>query len=160
MTKKQQPVVLDYIPSDDDGYTIDAYIAPKMLIHNAVRITYRPTPVMDRALLLDVAKQVDEKRFTRHLSEWVVRHLVTWDVTKTLADGTVVPLEKTVQAVMNLKPALWRRVVDIVCWGSDGGDSDPEWSISESLTDAERELQAVLERQNRHDVIVGDLQKN
>lgn len=160
MSKKPQPVVLDYIPLDDDGYTIEAYISAKPLIHSAVRLSYRPTPVIERALLLDVAKQTDEKRFTRHLSEWVVRHVVTWDITQKLPDGTVVPFEKTVQNVMSLKPSLWRRIVDIVCWGSDGGDSDPEWSTDESLSDAERELEAILSKQNRNDLIVGDLQKN
>lgn len=160
MSKSKQPELLDYIPMDDDGYTLDAYIAARPLLHNAVRIKYRPTPVQDRSLLIDVNRQVDEKRFAKHLSDWIASHIVMWDLVQKTEQGVTVPLEITTKTVMSLKPQLWLRLVNIVCWGSDGGDPDPEWTNEETLSDAERELKAVLNKQNKADAALEDLQKN
>lgn len=160
MSKKKQPEILNYLPMDDDGYTLSAYISARPLLHTAARFTYRPTSVQDRALLIDVNRQVDEKRFSTHLSDWIASHIVTWDLTKKAKDGVSIPLEITSQAVMSLKPQLWLRLVNIVCWGSDGGDPDPEWTDEETMSDAERELQAVLNKRNKIDVTLDQLQKN
>ena len=160
MTKSKQPELLDYIPMDDDGYTLDAYIAARPLLHNAVRIKYRPTPVSDRALLIDVSRQVDEKRFAKHMAEWIAKHIVSWDLKVRNADGITEPMPIETKTILSVKPQLWLRLVNIVCWGTDGGDTDPNWTDEESMSDAERELQAVLNKQNRADATLDDLQKN
>jgi hypothetical protein len=160
MSKKKQPEILDYYPTDDDGYTLEAYISERPLLHSAVRIKYRPTPVMDRALLIDVNRQVNEKRFAKHLSDWLADHIVSWDLKSQKPDGTFEPMPIDTKAVLSIKPQLWLRLVNIVCWGSDGGDPDPDWTDEETVSDAERELQAVMNKRNKVDAVLDQLQKN
>ena len=160
MSKSKQPELLDYIPMDDDGYTLEAYISARPLLHNAVRIKYRPTPVMERALLIDVSRQVDEKRFAKHMAGWVAEHLVSWDLKIRSEDGTLTTMPIDAKSVISVKPQLWLRLVNIVCWGTDGGDTDPDWTDEEALSDAERELQAVMGKRNKSDAVLDELQKN
>lgn len=143
MSKKKQPEILDYYPTDDDGYTLDAYISALPKVHNAVRISFRPTYVTDRALLVEANRKLDEKKFAVHLSDWAAKHLVSWSIQEKVG-GQLVPMPITTENILKLKPQLWSRLTTIVCWG-DGGDQDPE--ATEDTTE-------------RTDSTVDQLQKN
>lgn len=156
---KKRPQTIDYIPTDDDGYSEDAYIAPKELVHNAVRFTYRPTPVEERALMIDVNRSVDERRFAVHCSKFLASRIIRWDIVENTPNGSV-PMPLTVDNVIRLKPALWMRLVNIVIWGTEGGDPDPEWEATKATSDAEVLLEAVLAGKNRADAKLEAQQKN
>lgn len=158
---KKRPQTIDYIPTDDDGYSEDAYIAPKELVHNAVRFTYRPTPVEERALMIDVNRSVDETRFAAHCSRFLAKRIIRWDIVEKTTDGSApMPMPLSESNIMRLKPALWMRMVNIVIWGTEGGDPDPEWEASKATSDAEVLLEAILARKNRADAKLEALQKN
>ncbi len=143
MSKKKQAEILDYYPTDDDGYTLDAYIQGVPRVHNQQWIAYRPTYITDRALLLEANRKLDEKRFTEHLSEWAAKHLVSWTIQQKIGDA-LVSMPITAENIQKLKPQLWTRIIGIVCWG-EGGDQDP--NIKEDTTKGT-------------DATVGQMQKN
>ena len=48
----------------DDGRTLDAYLQATPLIHPELRMTYRPTHVLDRANFHENTSRVGEKAIT------------------------------------------------------------------------------------------------
>lgn len=157
---QQARTLLEYYPQTDDGYTLNAYIAPVKNIHGPIRIRFRPTFILDRANLLEVRNTTTEKLFSLYLSQWMVKQLVSWSLKKVNDHGELVPTPITVDFILQLKPPIWKRLVDIVCWGFDGGDDDPDQPSEERLTQAERELKAALEKTGQVDAMVEELQKN
>jgi hypothetical protein len=152
--------MLDYYPASDDGYTLSAYYQPNPRVHGPIRIKYRPTPILDRATLLEVRNTTNEKTFSLYLSKWMQTKIVGWSIKIVNAHGELVPMPITAENILQLKPPLWKRLVDTVCWGFDGGDEDPEVPSPDRLPDAERELQAILAKQGQVDAKVEELQKN
>lgn len=152
--------LLDYHPTDDDGYTLPCYIAPKPRMHNAVRFAYRPTRIVDRATLIEVNGNVAEKAFSLYLAEWMAKRIVSWSLKQVGPDGMMVPMPITPANLLTLKSPLWLRLINIVVWGSDAGDEDPERSKQENLSQAEIELQAALEKANLMDLQLRELEKN
>ena len=135
--------VLDYFPTDDDGYTLDAYIQALPKVHNEVRLSFRPTYVTDRAQLVEANRKLDETKFAKYLSEWTAKHLVSWSIHQKVK-GVMIPMPITAENILKLKPQLWTKLTGIVCWG-EGGDQDPV--VSEDTTE-------------RSDATVDQLQKN
>lgn len=142
MTQIQQPL-LDYIP-DDDGYTLPAYIAPLQMLHNAVRFTYRPVDILERAIFVEVNRKGSEKLVNEKFAEAMAKKLTEWDIQQRTKDGTLLPLPITKNNILRLKPALWVRMLNIVLWGVDGGDLDPDIPRDEIDKETDSDFDAIL----------------
>lgn len=150
--------LLDYFP-DDDGFTLKAYIKAFPLVHNEVRIQYRPVELLERAVLLTFKEKNYEKTICQNFSEVLAKRIVSWSLTIKAGDA-VVPMEITAKNVERLKPALWVRLVNIVIWGIDGGDVDPGLSTAEIADRLASDMDALLNKQTFNDAKVEEIRKN
>ena len=151
--------LLNYFP-DDDGYTLDAYIAPTARLTTAVRFSYRPTEIVDRALLWEVNTKHSEKEVSKKFAEVLATKIVKWDIEMMGPDKVLVPMPINVSSILRLKPALWIRILNIVIWGVDGGDVDPAIPADEMKAKIDREFEELLKGGRPVDVAVEALRKN
>jgi hypothetical protein len=161
MTQSQTrgPVLLDYIP-EDDGYTLDAYIAGRLALHNPVRITYRPTDSITRAVLVNVVQgSQKEREILKHLAAYLQTRIVSWSIQE-VTEGVTRTLPITAANLLRLKPFLWERLCDIVIWGRSGGDADPSIPKTVEEDEFDEEFAAVLAGSKPVDAKVETLQGN
>ncbi|WP_417744845.1 hypothetical protein [Rosistilla oblonga] len=137
---------LNYIP--DDGYTENAYLAPRHGISTAIRFQYRPTPPNARTQLLEGVKKHTAERQEAMFSAAAARSIVSWDIAG--KDGEL--LEVTAANIMRLKWQVYNRIHSIVIFGTDGGDIDPDASDNEKNELADAELDAILGKKPLADV--------
>lgn len=137
--------LLDYIP-DDDGYTLEAYLAAKPLMHNEVRFTYRPLELPERATMLNILDRGDEKVSAKAFSAVLASRISKWTITQKLADGTRIPMVIAEKEVSRLKPLLWRRLVNIVILGVEAGDQDPDKVEKDESAEIQVELDSILNK--------------
>lgn len=105
-----------------DGLTLKAYVAPSPRLHGEVRLEYRPSTVTELNRFLDGLKNRSLAALAKAEAAAVAKKLVAWDVTD--HDGN--PVDPCEVAVLSLHPNLFRRLKEIVVYGTDGGDADPE----------------------------------
>jgi len=158
MTPIPQPL-LDYIP-DDDGYTLDAYIGPLQMLHNAIRFSYRPVDILERAIFVEVNRSGSEKDVNSKFAEVMAKKVTEWDIQQRTKDGTLIPLPVTRNNILRLKPSLWVRMLNIVLWGVDGGDLDPDIPRDEILKATDLDFEAILAGQRIGDVRLEGDRKN
>ena len=158
MKQIQQPL-LDYIP-DDDGYTLDAYIEPVRLLHNAVRFSYRPVDILERAVLVEINRSLSEKDVNGRFADVMAKKLTKWDVQQRTKDDTLIPLPITKNNLLRLKPSLWVRMLNIVLWSVEGGDLDPAMPRDEILKASDLDFEAILAGQRIGDVRLEGDRKN
>lgn len=137
--------LLDYIP-DDDGYTLDAYFAPIAMLYNEVRFKYRPLELTERAKMVNILDKGDERVSAKAFSAVLASRISEWSIVQKLADGTRVPMPIEEKTVMRLKPLLWRRMVNVVILGQDGGDVDPVGVKKDDDAEIQADLASILNK--------------
>lgn len=155
----QNRQLLNYYP-DDDGYTLDAYLAPSARLTTAVRFRYRPTEIVDRALLMEVNSKHSEKEVSKKFADVLASKIVSWDIETLGPDNVLVPMPITPVNILRLKPPVWIRIINIVLWGIDGGDSDPMIPADEMKAKIDREFEELIKGGRPVDVTVEALRKN
>lgn len=113
-------IMLGFIP--DDGYCEPFFIAAVERLHPALRGTFRPMRIDDRARWGDGVNALPAEERIAKTAEALAGQLVSWD----LRDRTGQPLIGTVERIRTLKPALYDRLFSIV-WGYSPSDIDPQW---------------------------------
>lgn len=97
-------------------------------IHCHVRISFKPTSIVDRTAIIDQMTRVPDgqrskadKLYAQALSDC----LVSWEFLD--SDGQAIPdmPKPTLGNIMSLKPELFARIGLIAFYGNDGGDPDP-----------------------------------
>jgi hypothetical protein len=154
------PELLDYFPSDSDGYTFPAFIAGVPNLHNDVRFSYRPTPMEERGVIMDVYRSLGEGKACQYIAELVAAKLVSWSLTTVGPEGVRIPMEISKASVLRLRPAIWLRMVSIIIWGTDGGDVDPKLDLNEQVSEAEQQIRAIIQKTRGGDVKVDEEVKN
>jgi hypothetical protein len=154
------PPLLDYIPNDDDGYTLDAYIESVPRLHNSVRVSYRPTEILERAVLIEINRASTEKDVSVRFAELLEKKITKWDIQQRTKDGVLVPLPISKANVLRLKPSLWLRLLNIVLWGSDGGDVDPGQPMESMAKQTDADFDALLRGEKIVDVRLEADRKN
>lgn len=139
---RNQPL-LNYFP-DEDGYTLSAYIAGVPRLHGPVRVRYRPTEQLERAVLLEVNQNHSEKEVTKKFAAVMASKLSEWDVEQLGPSEVMIPMPITPENMLRLKPALWIRLINIMLWGADGGDVDPDLNIEEIKKQVDADYEAIL----------------
>lgn len=104
------------------------FIKEREGIHCHVRISFKPTSIVDRTAVIDQMTRVPDgqrskadKLYAQALSE----RLVGWEFLD--SDGKAIPNlpGPTFGNIMQLKPELFARIGLIAFYGNDGGDPDP-----------------------------------
>lgn len=107
-----------------DGYTREGYIA-ETEFYPAARIQYRPATVQERIVIKDkIAREALRRDATageKLLNEWIVTHLLKWDVKD--EDGRDVSI--TSENLGRLNPAFGFRLHAILM-GDSICDTDPD----------------------------------
>ena len=146
MSQEQaKPALLDYFP-DDDGYTLDAFIAAVPLMHNDVRIKFRPTDIPERSIYIAFRDKANEKALTEKLGNILASKIESWNLTRQVGENEFVPMEIIPDRIKRLKPILWMRLVNIVVWGVDGGDLDPGFTAKQMSDELENDINALMEK--------------
>ena len=151
--------LLNYFP-EDDGYTLSAYIAARPQLTGEVRIRYRPTEQLERAVLMEVNSNHSEKEISKKFAEVMARKIVEWDIEMIGPDNVMVPMPITGANILRLKPPLWIRIINIVVWGQDGGDMDPKAKIAEIKSQVDADYEAILNGGKVGDVRLESERKN
>jgi hypothetical protein len=154
------PELLDYFPVDSDGYTFPAYMQGIPGLHNAVRFSFRPTPMEERGVIMDVFRSLGEGRSCQYLAELLAAKIVSWNLTTVGPEKVRVAMPISKDAILRLRPAIWIRMVSIVIWGTDGGDIDPDLETSEQLSEAEQQIRAIIDKARPVDHKVDEELKN
>jgi hypothetical protein len=141
---QSKPDLLDYFP-DDDGYTLDAYLSPVPLIHNEVRIKFRPTDILERSVYLAFREKASEKQITEKLANVLAGKIESWNLVERTKDA-VVPMPILPEKIKRLKVSLWMRLVNIVIWGVDGGDVDPGLPTKEMGDQIDSDMEALMDK--------------
>lgn len=104
------------------------FIKEREGIHCHVRISFKPTSIVDRTAVIDQMTRVPDgqrskadKLYAQALSDC----LVSWEFLD--SDGQAIPdmPKPTLGNIMQLKPELFARIGLIAFYGNDGGDPDP-----------------------------------
>lgn len=104
------------------------FIKEREGIHCHVRISFKPTSIVDRTAIIDQMTRVPDgqrskadKLYAQALSDC----LVSWEFLD--SDGQAIPdmPKPTLGNIMSLKPELFARIGLIAFYGNDGGDPDP-----------------------------------
>lgn len=150
--------ILDYIP-EDDGYTLPCYVKASPRLHNEVRFRFRPVDIVERSVLMAFKDRNYEKAIAEKFCEILAAKIVEWSLRMRLND-TVVPAPIDPKFIRRLQPSLWIRLVNIVIWGVDGGDLDPEAGVKELEKQLDADMQAIIDGKGVVDARVEDLRKN
>lgn len=144
-------IVMDHIPDSSD-FTETRYIAARARLHSGVFITFRPTDIMQSAMLLEVRSRVNEAKFVEVLVRELSKRITDWSLTMLAnpsdpTSGEMVPMPVTEKFVKTLRPILLNRIFDIVIWGADGGDVPPDQiePVTGNQDEFESRLQSMLE---------------
>lgn len=119
--------LLCFVP-DDDGYSENAYIEGVPRIHPPVRIRFRPTRSLDRVSVTESIRGKSAETAEQAIIKEVADRIVDWSIVG--ADGEKV--DPTADFILRLKAPLYRRLVSIVFYGTDGGDVDPHETATEA----------------------------
>jgi hypothetical protein len=123
-----------------DGMTRRGYVTERKFQHPAVRFTYRPMLIQNRAVLF---RQISECKDPRKEQEYAARCIAAqvgeWDLIDDF--GKSVPL--TSAAVLRLEPNLFNRLFEIVT-GTRVTEEDPQWTDDERRERDEQELERAL----------------
>lgn len=138
--------LLDYFPADSDGYTFPAYIQGIPGLHNEIRFSFRPTPMEERGVIMDVFRSLGEGKSSDYIAELLAAKIVSWDITMLGPEKVRIPMPITKDRIRRLRPAIWLRMVSIVIWGTDGGDIDPKLETDEQLSEAEQQIRAIIDK--------------
>lgn len=106
----------------DDGLFEKAYIKEVPGLYPECRIEYRPILPEERSKIFqkyDSIKEADAK--SRLLGMEASSRLKSWSLIDKLGN----PVEPSARNFMRLKTALFTRLTDILVFGVDGGDLDP-----------------------------------
>lgn len=141
----------------DDGYTEDGFIdAVPRLFDKPLRFKFRPCLPEQKAKIvakLRVAKADESERIHAvALAETVTE----WDLVNKAGDAQ--PLKA--QSFLRLKPFLLSRLADIVIYGVEGGDVDPNWPTDKKKDHDETAGLSVLTGEVFADQRDGDNEKN
>ncbi|MCR9297206.1 MAG: hypothetical protein NXI32_31295 [bacterium] len=114
---------------DDDGYTLTRYIEGRAGLYGPLRFTYRPVGAMLRAKFLDKRQATQLKylqnaqaKCTELLCEITASRITEWDAIDHKQNG----LALSPANLRKLHPLQLARLWDIVIWGEDAGDPDPD----------------------------------
>lgn len=115
-----------------DGLTEKAYIGPFERLYGELYIEYRPTTSEQVNRFLDGIKNRNSLAALGKAEVTAVfTKLVSWSLQDD--EGNEIPL--SVDNVARLQPVLLKRVTNIVIYGTDGGDQDPESQQDSELAD-------------------------
>jgi hypothetical protein len=152
--------LLDYYPPNEDGYTLPAYIKASPMLHKEVRLTFRPTPVEERGVIMDCFRSLGESKSSSYVAEMLASKIKSWNLTIPGPENIRLPMPITQDWILRLKPAIWIRLVSIVIWGTDGGDLDPKLDLEDQLSEVEQQVRAIIDKQRPIDVKVEGELKN
>ncbi len=129
---------------NEDGYTETRYIEARRGLHPSMRVTFRPTPVLDKASTLDtVRRNIADGRSAKAdalIAEAMASRLVGWeflDDDGKPVDGMPKPGKNE---LLSLKPELFVKVSAIVFYGDSGGDVDPADGKQPTKVDEQLEI--------------------
>jgi hypothetical protein len=127
----------------DDGYEETAFIRGVEKLHPAIRVTFRPLPIMERTALTDAIGKLavrgqnreEEKMAASAMAERITTMHVLNDDGSIAVDMSPPKAEQLLRA----KPALYLKMTNIILWGIIGGDHDPfEGQEKPSLSPAQQ----------------------
>jgi len=104
-----------------DGLTETAYLTPVPRLTGELRFSFRPMPIDSLHRFLDGLRGRSLLALGKAEAEAVAARLGEWS----LMDDDGNPLPITADIIRSLHPSLFRRVKEIVVYGTEGGDPDP-----------------------------------
>lgn len=139
-----------------DGMTRRGYISESKHQYPAVRFTYRPMLVQNRAVVFRQIADCKDPRKEQELAARVIAAQVQeWDITSD--NGGAVPVDD--KAALRLEPNLFGRLFEIVT-GSRVTDEDPAW-VDDDREQRERdELAAALSNGQSATLLESTREKN
>ena len=150
---------LGYLP-DDDGMTFPAYIQPRAGVYPAVRLDYRPTHLLDRAVFIEQSARLTEAEMTELTVRALERRIQKWSLLEKDKDGNLVPMPIEQKRIRRLEPTLYTRLADIVVWGNSRGDIDPDVKKSEREDAVKASVDAAIEGTKISDKLIEAKEKN
>ena len=112
-----------------DGLTEKAFIAAVPRLHGEVRIKFRPPTTERLNRFIDGLKKQSLVALAKAETEAMATNIVEWDLKD--PDGALLPIKNATVAA--LQTTLFNRLKDIVIYGRDGGDADPEEELKELM---------------------------
>jgi len=138
MEKNTLPVVIT------DGYTRISVIDELPLIHGELTFMWRPVSSEKRAIYAELLKQKQGiRKDNKLMSEMIDKQIVSWSAG-----------EKNVETIRGLQPIIWRRLADIILFGTEAPDrEDPTWEASDKLVDDDSSLEDLLAKNSETESI-------
>lgn len=112
-----------------DGLNEKGYIAAVPRLHGEIRFEFRPPTAESLGRFIDGRKNRSTAGLFRAEAEGMALRLVSWSLLD--PDGQPLPIKSATVGALNI--ALFNRLKDIVIYGTDGGDLDPEEDVAELL---------------------------
>jgi hypothetical protein len=129
---------------NEDGYAETRYIEARRGLHPSVRVTFRPTPILDKANTLDtVRRHIADGRSAKAdalIADAMSTRITGWeflDDDGRAVDGMPKPGK---QELLSLKPELFGKLSAIVFYGDSGGDIDPRDGEQPTKPDEQMEI--------------------
>ena len=98
-------------------------------LHGEVRIKFRPPTTERLNRFIDGLKKQSLVALAKAETEAMATNIVEWDLKD--PDGALLPIKNATVAA--LQTTLFNRLKDIVIYGRDGGDADPEEELKELM---------------------------
>lgn len=117
------------IVGDDDGYTVEAFVQGQDRLYPSTRFAFRPVTVLERARILDARRNLNEQQVVAHLAKALCARILSWNAVDRKGNSLPLSIESFLK---KLNVELFYRLNNIVINGSDGGDVDPDGTLSES----------------------------
>lgn len=134
-----------------DGLTERAYLAPIPRLTGELRFEYRPTSIEALHRFLDGLRGKSLVALGKSEAAAVAERVVSWSLLD--SEGDDLPI--TAANLLALRPSLFRRLKDIVVYGTEGGDADPlephDAAIEALLADAAATGRSVAELREERD---------
>jgi hypothetical protein len=151
---KHQPFFIN------DGYTENAFIAGVERGQASVRFSFRPAMIEERVMIVEKSEKFQSAREAEiFIAKEIADRLVSWNLVsiETVDNQPVTKVaDITAKNLLSLRsPQLFNRFANIVLYGSDIGDPDPE-----EKPEQQEEKNQLLMESAISDKLVGDVRQS
>lgn len=152
--------LLNYYPTDVDGYTLPCYFGANRNLTGEVRFRYKPTDVLERAVVIQVNSDHAEKVSTKMFARLLAEKITEWDIKVKVPGGEMVPMPISPENLLALKPTLWVRFLNVVLWSHDAGDVDPKSSLAQVKEEIDEDFEALFAGARPGEARAASVEKN